>query len=152
MPSFEHEQTFSCSVESLFNFLTRPANMIRLSPPDSGLVFHSAPEVIQAGVELEFEVQAYGQSQSIVHEIVEVERPRRILERMVHGPFEDLEHEHLFDGDESESKLVDRITFTPPRGLLGLLLTEARVVSSLQKSFDYRRRELEALIAQGELE
>lgn len=151
MAIFEHEQRLPCSVESLFNFMTRPENMVRLSLPESKLVFYSAPEVIQPGIELEFEVQAYGQAQSIVHEIVDVERPRRIFERMLHGPFEDLEHEHLFEGNENEAKLIDRITFTPPRGLLGVLLTEARVMASLQKSFDYRRSQLEALISQGEL-
>ncbi len=151
MPVFLHEQRLPCLAESLFEFLIRPANVLRLSQPESRLQFLEAPEVISPGDELEFEVRAYGQPQSIVHEIVEVERPRRILERMLHGPLEDLEHEHLFEPQGDGVLLIDRITFVPPKGLIGLLLTEARLQASFEQSFAYRRRRLEELVAEGEL-
>ena len=151
MPVFLHEQRLECRVETLFDFLIRPANVLRVSQPESRLQFIDAPEVISAGAELEFEVRAYGQPQSIVHEIIDVDPPRRILERMLHGPLEELEHEHLFEADGSGVRLIDRITFVPPKGLIGLLLTEARLQASFEQSFAYRQRRLEQLVAEGEL-
>jgi ligand-binding SRPBCC domain-containing protein len=150
MPEFEHQQRLACSVEALFDFLTRPANQVRLSRPESQLTFLDPPDVIAPGHELEFEVRAYGTTQSVTHEIVAVERPRLILERMLHGPLEELEHEHLFEGTAREAVIVDRIRFTPPGGMIGLLLTEARLRKSFEESFAYRSRILEQLVAEGE--
>jgi ligand-binding SRPBCC domain-containing protein len=150
MAVFEHEHVLSCDVERIFDFLARPANIARLSLPENRLTFVSAPEVIAAGIELEFEVLAFGQRQSLVHEIVVLERPRRILERMVHGPLEDWEHEHVFEQSGAGTRLIDRITFAPPRGLLGLLLTEQRILGSLEKGFAHQRRLLEQFAQQGE--
>ena len=48
--------------------------------------------------------------------------------------------------------LIDRVRFTPPGGMIGLLLTEARLRKSFDESFAYRRRVLEQLVAEGELQ
>lgn len=152
MAEYEHQQRLPCRVESLFDFLARPANQVRLSQPESRLTFHDPPEVIAAGDELEFEVRAYGATQSVVHEIITVERPRLIVERMLHGPLEELEHEHLFEPDTGGTLLIDRIRFQPPGGMIGLLLTEARLRKSFDDSFAYRRQILERLVAEGELQ
>lgn len=151
MPEFEHQQRLDCSVEALFDFLSRPRNVVRLSQPESRLTFFDPPEVVAAGVELEFEVRAYGTTQSVTHEIIAVERPRLIIERMVHGPLEELEHEHRFEADAAGVVLIDRIRFVPPGGMIGLLLTEARLRKSFEENFAYRRRMLAQLVEEGEL-
>ena len=151
MAVFEHEQVLPCRIESAFDFLARPANIVRLSEPDAKLSFVDEPEVISAGIELEFEIQAFGMPTSLVHAIIDVDRPRRIFERMIHGPLNDFEHEHLFEEHDSGTLLVDRIRFEPPGGMIGLVLNEQRIRTSLQKSFNYRRQQLEHFIAAGEL-
>lgn len=151
MAQYEHQQRLACSVESLFDFLTRPVNQVRLSQPESRLTFFDPPDVIASGDELEFEVRAYGTTQSVTHEIVTVERPRLIVERMLHGPLEELEHEHLFEPDADGAVLIDRIRFQPPGGMIGLLLTEDRLRKSFADSFAYRNRILEELVGEGEL-
>jgi ligand-binding SRPBCC domain-containing protein len=151
MAEFEYQQRLACSVESLFDFLSRPANQVLLSRPESRLTFLDPPDVIAAGHELEFEVRAYGATQSVTHEIVTVERPRLIVERMLHGPLEELEHEHHFTGNAQQAVLIDRIRFVPPGGMIGLLLTEARLRKSFEESFAYRSRVLDQLVAEGAL-
>jgi ligand-binding SRPBCC domain-containing protein len=151
MPEFQHQQRLACSVESLLDFVSRPRNVVRLSQPESQLTFLDPPEVIAAGAELEFEVRAYGTTQSVVHEIITVERPRLILERMLHGPLEELEHEHRFTAVTDGTVLTDVIRFIPPGGMIGLLLTEARLRKSFEESFAYQRRILSQLVEEGEL-
>ena len=151
MAEFEHQQRLDCPVEAVFDYLARPVNQLRLSQPESRLTFIEPPEVITSGIELEFEVRAYGTTQSIVHEIITVDRPRLIVERMLHGPLEELEHEHLFQIDGNGTVLIDRIRFVPPGGMIGLLLTEARLRKSFEDSFAYRRRVLQQLVEEGEL-
>jgi ligand-binding SRPBCC domain-containing protein len=151
MAEFEHQQRLDCDVESLFDFMSRPKNVVRLSQPESRLTFFDPPEIVTTGVELEFEVRAYGTTQSVTHEIVTVERPRLILERMLHGPLEELEHEHRFEADGDGAILIDLVRFQPPGGMIGLLLNEARLRKSFEESFAYRRRVLQQLVEEGEL-
>jgi len=151
MAVFEHEHVLPCRVEAAFDFLARPANIVRLTEPEAQLSFVDEPEVISAGIELEFEIRAFGMPTSLVHAIIDVDRPRRIYERMIHGPLNDFEHEHLFEEHDGGTRLVDRICFEPPGGMIGLVLTEQRIHSSLEKSFKYRRQQLEHFIALGEL-
>jgi hypothetical protein len=43
-------------------------------------------------------------------------------------------------------ELVERVTFEPPEGLAGLLLSRSRIESSLETSFAFRHRRLRELL------
>lgn len=152
MALFEYQHDLACTVQSAFEFLTRPKNVIELVHPESNVTLLSAPESIHQGAELEFEIEAYGQTQSMMHQIVEFEPPKRVVEEMIHGPMKEWVHEHVFEETADGVRLIDRITFQTPGGLIGLLLTEKRVQSSLEQGFLHRRQLLENLVQQGELQ
>ena len=75
MPVYETSVTLDCPQERAFEFLLRPANIARISPPELGLAFTKAPEVLDLGSEFEFKVQAYGQVLTMIHEITELVPP-----------------------------------------------------------------------------
>lgn len=152
MALFEYQHELSCSVEGAFEFLTQPKNVVELVHPESNVTLLSAPTTIHQGAELEFEIEAWGQAQSMMHKIVEFERPSRIVEEMIHGPMREWMHEHVFEECETGVRLTDRITFQTPGGLIGLLLTEKRVRASLETGFQHRRELLENLVQSGELQ
>ena len=151
MALFEHEHDLACTVESAFEFLTRPKNVVELGHTENKVTLLSAPETIHHGAELEFEIEAYGQTQSLMHQIVEFDPPSRIVEEMIHGPMKEWVHEHIFEASATGVLLIDRITFKTPGGLIGLLLTESKVQSSLEQGFLHRRQLLEDLVQQGDL-
>jgi ligand-binding SRPBCC domain-containing protein len=152
MAQFEYQHELACSVEGAFEFLTQPKNVVELVHPESNVTLLSAPPTIHQGAELEFEIEAWGQTQSMMHQIVEFERPSRIVEEMIHGPMKEWVHEHVFEESGSGVLLTDRIMFETPGGLVGLLLTEKRIRSSLEQGFQHRRQLLEDLVQSGELQ
>lgn len=146
MAQFELAVTLGCSVETAFEFLLRPANIERISPPDVGLQFLNPPERVEHGSRVAFEVSGFGAVQRLVHEIVELKAPDRFTERQIDGPLKAWRHEHLFEQNGGGVVVIDRIEFEPPGGMLGLLLTERRILSHLEDSFAHRHRRLKELL------
>ena len=53
------------------------------------------------------------------------------------------EHEHLFEAIANGTRVTDRITFLPPGGMLGLLISERKIREALDEGFGHRHYELE---------
>jgi ligand-binding SRPBCC domain-containing protein len=152
MPRFEATITIARPAEPVFDFLMRPANAVAVTPPETQLTLLEAPEVLHQGCRIAFEIKAYGQTQRFVHEVVELEPPRRFLEVQREGLFKEFRHEHVVEPEApGQVILIDRVDFEPPGGLLGFLLTEQRVRDMLATSFEHRHREIRRLLEEAGL-
>src|SRR5579864_1873223 len=69
MPVYETSIIVDCPQERAFEFLLRPQNIVRISPPDLGLAITQAPEILDLGSQFEFKVQAYGHVLTMIHKI-----------------------------------------------------------------------------------
>src|SRR5579863_8074678 len=146
MPVFETKVALTCPRERAFDFLVRPANVALIAPPELGLSFTSAPEIVQLGSRIEFKVQGFGQVQTMAHEITKLVPHELITETQVKGLFAHWVHEHAFETDSRGNVLViDRIDFQPPAGLLGLLITANRILEQLEDGFAHRHKQLQKL-------
>jgi ligand-binding SRPBCC domain-containing protein len=149
MPRFESSIVISRPAAVVFAFLVRPENLARISPGDS-LTFVEAPDEIELGSVLAFELGGFGPVQKVVHEISEFEPPRRYVEKLVSGPLPQFVHEHLVEPQGADGTLVtDRIDFEPPGGFIGLLVNEAKIMESFRAAFGHRHRSMKALLEQG---
>ena len=151
MPQFENELWLPCGVDALFDFLLRPANVQRISDPRLGLVFETAPEIVGSGSRIAFKVQAYGVVQKLEHEVVIVERPRLIVEEQVKGPMKAWRHEHHLESKDDGVRMIDRVIFEPPGGMLGFLVKESTILDSLEDGFIHREQELRRMVQTGEI-
>lgn len=148
MPVFESRVVLPCPPREAYEFLLRPANVLPLYPPEMGLSFRDPPEVLKPGSELHLRVQAYGQTQDLIHRFDDFDSPQRFCERQVKGPMKLWVHEHLFETPDGHTvEIVDRVEFQPPGGLLGFLLTEARIKESLLGLFTHRATRLREVFA-----
>jgi ligand-binding SRPBCC domain-containing protein len=151
MAQFESELWLPCGAESLFAFLLRPANVQRISDPRLGLMFETAPDVVVTGSRIAFKVQAYGVVQRLEHEVVTVEHPRLIIEEQIKGPMKAWRHEHHLESKNDGVRMIDRVIFEPPGGMLGFLVKESTILDSLEDGFIHREQELRRLIGTGEI-
>jgi ligand-binding SRPBCC domain-containing protein len=144
MPVFETSVALNCSPRQAFEFLLRPANVARIAPPDIGLVFTKAPEILDLGSQFEFKVQAYGHIQTLLHEITELVPLEQITEVQIKGLFARWTHEHRFEQQGSDQVIVrDRIDFDPPAGMLGLLVTAGKILDQLDEGYHHRNLQLQ---------
>lgn len=147
MALFETSVALAFPPEKVWDFLIRPANLPRLTPPEAGLFVINAPEILSLGSRLQFKVQGMGQVQEFLHEITAFDPQERLTETMLKGLFGKWHHEHLFDVNSNDETVVtDRIEFEPPSGLLGFLVTKKKILETLEDGFDHRQEQLKKLL------
>jgi ligand-binding SRPBCC domain-containing protein len=151
MPVFEASVPLNCTREAIFEFLVRPANVLRILPPNSGMTFQSAPERLQLGSRLEFSIEGMGPIQRMLHEVTHFVEPLRFVETQLKGPLRSWQHDHRLEPDGDGVLVVDRIEFEPPGGLLGFIVTEEKIQEMLQAGFAHRHAALRQLCADGTL-
>lgn len=142
MADFETAVTLGCPLHEAFDFFIQPKNIIQLSPPNMGLQFTQAPEKFSEGSRLDLRIQVYGQVYSATHVVKNFRPQQGFTEEQVSGLFETWVHEHQFSQNAAgQVEVIDRITFTPPQGLLGkIVFTRSRIEEYLEEGF-YQRHE-----------
>jgi ligand-binding SRPBCC domain-containing protein len=140
MPSITVRQRFAFPVEALFDFFRRPANMVLAAPPELHLQLIEAPEVVEVGSRIVVQIRRWGLSQRIVTEVVDLEENMRIVQEQRHGPFRSLRREQRVSESNGETEVVEEITFEPPGGMLGLVMTASRIEDEMRAGLAYRER------------
>lgn len=135
----------------LFDFLSKPANVAKISSSSVGLKFKEAPEIVTTGSRISIQMVVMGQVQNAVHEISDFKHPELIVEVQLEGPMKSWRHEHRFEDAGDQTRMIDVIDYTKPGGIIGLLLTEAKVNDMLEENFFQREQNLRRMISQGHL-
>lgn len=146
MPQFETEILLPFPTQHVFAAITTRKHIERISPPEMGLKFLESPEVYHLDATIRFQVVNFGQVQTITHVVTDFEQGEKFVEKMTDGPVKHWVHEHHVIEHEDGSKVIDRIEFEPPGGLLGFLVTESKIIDSLEEGFSYRERRMREVI------
>ena len=151
MPEFSTSAELPCAGNQLLAFLRRPANLPKISDPDLELEIISAPDVVATGDVITFRITALGFKQRATHRYVET-TDASIVEEQTDGPMKAWKHSQTIESLGPERcRLTDVVQFERPGGMLGFVLTEARVRESLEQGMACRYDALRDLIAAGEL-
>ena len=149
MTEYKTAVALAAPPSEVFDFLTRPADVMDVTDPSAGITLLSGPEVMAAGTANELEVRGYGPTQRVTYTVTAFEPPAgpedggRFVEEMTAGPLKRFIQEHLFrplPGGGCEA--ADVVDFKAPGGLLGFVVTESMIRGQLEKSFAYRHRKL----------
>ena len=139
----------TCVPSALRTFLGRPANLPQISNPDLELEIVKAPPEVMVGERIEFRMTAYGFKQRATHEYLTTSEIL-ILESQIDGPLRAWQHSQKIQIVSQDScRLIDEIEFECPGGMLGFLLTEARIKESLEEGMEFRYSTLQELIETG---
>jgi ligand-binding SRPBCC domain-containing protein len=150
MELFEIEVVLACSQQEVFDFLIRPENISSISPPDVGLFFVKAPEVLELGSRMDFRTRTYGMIRESSHDVTQFDSPGSFTDEQVAGPLQHWTHLHLIESvGDNRTKLTDRIEFLPPKGVAGLVMNKNRIRENLEDGFDFRHGKLEEFLGKG---
>jgi len=94
---------------------------------------------MQAGDTVTWRARHFGIWWTMTSEIVEYDPPRFFVDQQKRGPFKRFHHEHHFEqlGDGT-TKMIDRIDFDAPLGILGRIAERAVLGRYLPKLIDQR--------------
>jgi ligand-binding SRPBCC domain-containing protein len=147
MALLEASVSLRCPVERVFDFLVSTENFTKIVPPDLKLKLVQSPERLVLGSRFEVQISGFGIPQNVIYEITEYVEPHRFQESQVKGPLGRYVHDHALAAQEDGTvRVVDRIEFEPPGGMLGFLLTADRLKTSLEQGLTHRHRELKRIL------
>ena len=149
MPDFSTAYEIARLPADVFAFLRTPANLVKLIPPDVALELVEAPETLQAGHRLLWKARRWGVTQRIEMAVTELVHPLRLVLTQEQGPFARWEQVQTFEMTANGTRLTETVTFEPPRGMLGRLLTADAVLADLERLYAYRGGRLKAILAEG---
>jgi ligand-binding SRPBCC domain-containing protein len=144
-----HHYTVSLEIAhplaDLFAFLTKPKNLVQLAPPDLHLELLTAPDILTLGSRLVWKGRRWGISQQIIQEVATFDREKLIVVEQKKGPFARWVHANHFEATAAGTKIVEKIDFDPPGGLLGYMITPGSIRKDLQRLLAYREQKLKEI-------
>jgi ligand-binding SRPBCC domain-containing protein len=147
MPHFEMIENLPAPLSRVFDFFSRPANLVKISPPELHFQLLSGPEQLHLGARVTLQGRRWGLSQRLVSEVTVWEPENRFVDEQREGPFKKWIHTHQFEAlADGGTRVTDRIDYEPPGGMLGFVVTVKAVERDLKWIFEYRREKLMELL------
>jgi ligand-binding SRPBCC domain-containing protein len=148
MPRFIVSAELPVPVARAFDFCSKPANLLSVTPPGLQLAIQNAPEKLALGTQLTLVSRRWGLRYRSVVEVVVFDPNRCFVEQQREGAFGNWRHAHRFEErPNGTSQLIDEIEYEPPGGMLGLMVTPTVVERELGDYFRYRNEKLAAILA-----
>lgn len=98
--------------------------------------------LISAGEEVTWRAWHFGFPVRMTSRITHMDAPHSFVDEQVKGPFQKFHHVHEFSGDAHGSTMVDRIEFTAPFGVLGLIAEKLVLARYMRKLIEIRNEHL----------
>jgi ligand-binding SRPBCC domain-containing protein len=144
---FERTQIVSRPLDETFKFFSDPRNLPRLTPAFLKFKFLATPPAtVRPGTVIDYEIRLYGVPVRWRTRIEIVEPPHRFVDVQEKGPYALWRHTHSFREMAGGTEMSDRVEYAMPFGPLGEIAYRLFVARSLEKIFDFRTRELAAIM------
>jgi ligand-binding SRPBCC domain-containing protein len=139
------------TLHDTFAFFERPQNLARITPPWLGFrTLTPEPIRMARGLTLDYTVRVLGVRSHWRSLISEYDPPASFRDVQVIGPYRLWDHRHRFWREDGGTAIEDFVVYELPLGPLGVLVDRLTVRRQLDAIFDYRRAQIEALLARTE--
>lgn len=145
---FRREQYLPCAPDVLWEFVSSPLNLSKITPPEMGFEIISRPLPVRmyVGMKIAYKVRPFaGYQTTWVTEITHVKEKSYFVDEQRVGPYTLWHHEHILEPSGNGTLMHDIITYKPPFGFLGHLANMLFIRHRLQAIFDYRKEVLERM-------
>ena len=147
MGQFTATAEFNCPPSALRDLLGDPCKFEASTDPDAEFELIAAPRRATVGEELAFSIVTGGFRQVLRHRWVVVDDLEITVEQ-VDGPTQSWRHAQVITETPTGCTLTETMTFEPPPGMLGFVVTEAAIMKSLEAGTAVRHQLLgEQLVA-----
>ena len=147
MHTIRQSQTLPVSRDVLWEFVSVPQNLNRITPPKMAFeIVGEPPESAYAGLLLEYKVRIpiLGWT-SWLTEIKYVKDGYSFMDEQRVGPYKLWLHTHTLEDVKGGTKMTDEIRYSMPFGPFGAIAHVLFVKRTLKQIFDYRREKLDEI-------
>lgn len=148
---FYKEQKIPASINEVWNFISSPHNLSRITPTTMGFKITSKnlPAQMYPGMIIMYKVKPMlNLPITWVTEITQVQPQQYFVDEQRQGPYKMWHHEHWIKPIDGGVIMQDLISYTPPFGLLGRLANAFVIKKKLRQIFNYRKQALVNIFGQ----
>ncbi|PKQ60849.1 hypothetical protein BZG02_17765 [Labilibaculum filiforme] len=145
---FYREQIIKTSIDELWNFISSPQNLKKITPDYMGFDISSKdlPNKIYEGMIISYIVKPlFGIETNWVTEITHVKDKEYFVDEQRVGPYSLWHHQHIIRQQGDKVVMKDIVSYQPPLGFLGSIANKLIIENKLNEIFDYRTQILEEL-------
>lgn len=138
---FHREQLVNTSLNELWDFISSPKNLKKITPPEMGFDIRTPdlPEDVYAGMIISYTVRPlWGIPINWVTEITQVVPQQYFVDEQRVGPYAIWHHQHIIEPAEKGVLMKDIVSYSPPLGPLGRMANALIIRKKLQQIFDHR--------------
>lgn len=142
---FKRTQTIQANLEDVWEFISNPANLRRITPEYMGfeIISKGLPQKMHAGMIIQYRVSPLlGISTNWVTEITQIDEGHYFVDEQRVGPYKLWHHQHFLEETDGGVRMTDIVSYQPPFGWLGRLANWLIIRSRLDQIFEYRREKL----------
>jgi ligand-binding SRPBCC domain-containing protein len=141
MYQLRFEQKIPTNIENVWNFISDPRNLKKITPSYMGFQITNEPiaEKMYAGMIIAYKVTPLlSIPMQWVTEITHVQEMEYFVDEQRIGPYTLWHHQHRISEIEGGTLMQDIVSYKPPFGPLGILANSFIIESQLKSIFEYR--------------
>jgi ligand-binding SRPBCC domain-containing protein len=149
---FRAEQFVPRPIAEVFDFFSNAENLQVITPKWLHFRILSVdPVPLRKGTRLHYSLRWGIFPIRWTTEIVEWEPPHRFVDVQLKGPLKLWHHEHRFVAEGAGTRILDKVQYALPLGVLGRIAHWAKVRRDVEGIFEYRRVIIEKRFGQRDL-
>jgi|TARA_B110000503_G_scaffold88037_1_gene133537 ligand-binding SRPBCC domain-containing protein len=138
---FSVEQHVDATQKEVWEFISSPANLKKITPKEMGFDITSKDEKTKMypGMIITYKVSPLmGIKMNWMTEITQVKEMDYFIDEQRVGPYKMWHHQHKLISDKKGVKMIDLITYIPPFGFIGAIANKLIIENKLKEIFVYR--------------
>ena len=140
---FKQEQIIDASMEEVWDFISSPMNLKKITPPYMGfdVITLGIPKKMYPGMIIAYKVSPLlGIKTTWVTEITKVKPLAFFIDEQRIGPYKLWHHQHFIEPHPQGVLMKDIISYAPPFGFLGSIANSLIIKSKLKEIFNFRKK------------
>ncbi len=147
MYTLHKEIEVEASLEQVWEFISHPENLDRITPDDMAFrIVSDVPDAMYDGLIVEYRVKIPVVGwRTWVSELKHIEPGRSFVDEQKIGPYRFWYHEHRIEPAGDKVKIIDHVSYEPPFGFIGRLVHPILVRPTLERIFRHREQAFHSL-------
>ncbi len=149
MPIFERSFKVNAPLREVAAFHDDPVSLAAITPPPVRVTILRFDKPVRAGSSVIFRLSVGPVGVTWDGTIAEYVDQKYFRDVQNSGPFGAWSHTHAFIAEADGTRVIDRVEYEPPFGLIGKLLDPIMVKPALVYLFSYRLKKTREILEQG---
>jgi len=149
MSVYERSFKVKAPLAEVAAFHDDPVSLVAITPPPVRVTIQRFDNPVRAGSRVIFRLSIGPFGVTWDGTIAEYVDQKYFRDVQNSGPFDAWSHTHAFTAEADGTRVIDRVEYEPPFGLIGKLLDPIVVKPSLAYMFGYRARKTRELLQHG---